>query len=195
VELRHSAVIAVQAGTDKEDDIENDSEVQDNNEDSDFEGTQPSCEKPQVFEQLPPVLAVPTNHSAQTIKSIEWLPEAVGLELERRHEATWTKTKSRIPIYRRLSTSPATYMAISFCIQDQLSRGERNTKRGKVVPDQAYDQSGRYRVAADDKCVISSVSCARLVIHGGESAICFVSLPEAARNGRIWQETGFWVRE
>jgi hypothetical protein len=192
VELRHSAVTAAQPGNDNEDDIENDYEDQNNNENSDYEETQPSHEKPQMFEQLPIVLAVPASNNAQTIESIDSLPETVRLELEGRHEATWTKTKSRVPIYRRLSTSPATYMDIPFCIRDQLSR---RSKRGKAVPDQAYDHGGRYRVAADDKCINSSVPCAHLIVHGGEPAICFVPLPEVARNGRTWQELGFWVRD
>jgi len=146
---------------------------------------------------LPFVLYVPEQCGSTSHKSIDDLPTGVGLELERRFNATIRAYKSRVEAYRKLLRNPAKYAERPFCVCDQIFKNLKLTSRGKVLTSQSFGKGGRVGVSADDKCIKENLPCLHLICNevGDGHVLCIVPLPEQLRGTKEWTDLKFWVEE
>jgi hypothetical protein len=149
----------------------------------------------QSIDHLSIVLHVPGNYNDVHLPSIEQLPIMVHAELKHRLDRHRTGSLSKAYAFQRLINNPGFYEDRPYCVCDQIMRGLRAKEHGRPVRPQTFEQGGRLRLRADDKCIRDGIPCVHILKQDGAYALCIVPLPKGAQQSVSWKELGFWVQE
>jgi hypothetical protein len=152
--------------------------------------TKPS--PPKMDRPLPEIqkaLCIPDKHGKSTFKSFTSIKSHFIAALQTRFETTYLDTPGHTTEYRRMLDNSSRHVASGRCVNNLVF-----CKSGK---DMSWAASDGNRDRACDHCVARKRVCAKLVKGGtdGEVEMVVFPLQAAMREGRQWDEMGFWVQE
>jgi hypothetical protein len=147
----------------------------------------PKTDRP--LPEIQKTLCIPDKTGKSTFKSITSLKNPFIAALQTRFETTYLDTPGHATEYRRMLDNPSRHVASGRCVNNLVF-----CKSGKEMSWAASDGN---RDRACDHCVARKRVCAKLVKDesGGEVEMVVFPLPAAMREGRKWDEMGFWVQE
>jgi hypothetical protein len=152
--------------------------------------TKPSS--PKTDRPLPEIqkaLCIPDKAGKSTFKSFTSIKNPFIAALQTRFETTYLDTPGHATEYRRMLDNPSRHVASGRCVNNLVF-----CKSGKEMSWAASDGN---QDRACDHCVARKRVCAKLMKDEGSGEVEMVvyALPAAMREGRKWDEMGFWVQE
>jgi hypothetical protein len=152
--------------------------------------TKPS--PPKTDRPLPEIqkaLCIPNKHDKSTFKPVTSIKSHFIATLQTRFETTYLDTPGHATEYRRMLDNPSRHIVSGRCVNNLVF-----CKSGK---DMSWAASDGNRDRACDHCVARKRVCAKLVRdgEGEEVEMVMFPLPATMREGRKWDEMGFWVQE
>jgi hypothetical protein len=152
--------------------------------------TKPSPRKTdKPLPEIQKALCIPDKSGKSTFKSFTSLKNPFIAALQTRFETTYLDTPGHVTEYRRMLKNPSRHVASGRCVNNLVF-----CKSGKEMSWAASDGN---RDRACDHCVARKRVCAKLMKDEGSGEVGMVvyALPAAMREGRKWDEMGFWVQE
>jgi hypothetical protein len=147
----------------------------------------PKTDRP--LPEIKKALCIPDTSGKSTFKSFTSLKNPFVAALQTRFESTYLDTPGHATEYRRMLANPSRHVASGCCVNNLVF-----CKSGKEM---SWEKADGNRNRACDHCVARKRVCAKLVKGGmdGEVEMVVFALPAAMREGRKWDEMGFWVQE
>jgi hypothetical protein len=147
----------------------------------------PKTDRP--LPEIQKALCIPDKSGKSTFKSYRSIKSHFIADLQTRFETTYLDTPGHATEYRRMLDNSSRHVASGRCVNNLVF-----CKSGK---DMSWAASDGNRDRACDHCVARKRVCAKLVKDEGSGEVEMVvfPLPAAMREGRKWDEMGFWVQE
>jgi hypothetical protein len=148
--------------------------------------SQPARKTEKPIPTIEKLLCIPDKHGKPNFKSLPNFRGAFTTELQAKFDTDFLDTAGHRIEWRRMLENPERSMSKGRCVNNVVF-----SKSGKPMTYAAADGN---ESRACDHCVNKDRICAKLIQMGDTVNMAVYPLPPGLREGREWNEMGFWVQ-